>query len=152
METVKFTSTREWKIRRREVLLEGLAATLPVLLYLLSTVVSRITEKPVCLDHLLSIPDAFFGGCILFALTAIQALSLTGRAKYSDSRPSRVIRAWGLIALGGLIVCACLSVLTIIYHPRWALGVGLVTLFFSYLGYKKVVFCRQFLKAKGRGD
>jgi len=145
LNTTELLRTEAWIHRRGEVFFEILAVCLPVLLYGLSTALSRATDKPLELHYFIGIPDALFGGCILFALTTIQAFSFRESARYAELRARRQINVWRWLSLVGLIGCSSLSTFAVIYHPEWALPLGLVSIWFGSLGYKSVVFCREFL-------
>ena len=147
MNTHDFLLTPAWMHKRSEVRFEILAVCLPVVLYVLSASISHATEKPVSFSYLMGIPDAFFGGCILFALTIIQAFGFRDVARYSSLRPSQSIVLWRWLALSGLIACSILSGFAIIYHPAWSLPLGLISIYLGSLGYKSVVFCREYLEA-----
>lgn len=145
MNTNDFLRTDAWLHRRREVFFEILAVCLPVLLYALATAASHVTDKHLDLHYFMGIPDALFGGCILFALTVIQAFGFRESGRIATLKAAKTIGLWGWLALAGLIVCSSLSLPAVIYHPEWALPLGLLSIYLGALGYKSVVLCRTYL-------
>jgi hypothetical protein len=145
MTTHEFLKSAEWTERAEEVRFEILAACLPVLLYFVSTILSFAGDYPIKWSAFFSIPDAFFGACILFSFALIHALGRRDARHGSSSPASRSIARWRWAGLAGLIICSILSGIAIIYHPKWSLAAGLCTLYVSSLAYKRVLFCKAYL-------
>ena len=152
----EFVRSAEWKHIRDEVWLEMLAVCLPILIYAVGLGAAQYglkqylqpgTDGGADLAHLMLVPDALFGGCILFAFAAIQGYRYRDLNRNASHAAHDGICNWRAASLGGLIVCALLSGLAVIFHPVWALPVGITSIYAGGLAYKKVVFLRAYLES-----
>ncbi len=151
----EFIASSRWRHTRDEVHLEILAVCLPILVYLVALLaaefgLSRADNQVdhAKLSHFMVIPDALFGACILFAFSAIHGYRRGGFPDDLTNAAYDAICRWRVIGLAGLVACALLSGLAVIFHLSWALPVGLGFMYVGGLAYKKVIFHRTFLTAE----
>lgn len=153
-----FVRSAQWKHLRDEVRLEILAVCLPILVYIVGLSTAQYglkeylhpDEKLADLSHVMVVPDALFGGCILFAFAAIQGYRYRELQRDALHAAHEGICRWRVAGLGGLIICSLLSGLVVIFHPFWALTLGAISIYFGGLAYKKVVFFKAYLDALSR--
>lgn len=154
----EFVKSDRWKHLRTDVDLETLAVMLPVLLYALGLGAGHILSDRFTaaaavpkFDYLLGIPDGLFGACILFAFGAIQGFRYRGPGTELGDEVSihDKICTWRNLSLAGLIICSVLSALAVMFHPRWALLTGLISIYGGFLAYKKLTLFRSYVETHG---
>lgn len=155
-----FINSATWRHTRDEIRWEILAVCLPILVYLVSLLLAEYGIKPnvndwkslTPLGHFLAIPDAIFGGCILFAFSAIHGFRRGDYPEYSQITAFDAISRWRLLGIAGLIVSTLVAAASIMFHVPWALFAGLVLLYAGGLTYKKVIFHRTYLSTLAKSS
>jgi len=139
----EFVQTDEWKEKSREINLEVLAVVLPLLIYGVSLMIGHygFATAQTHLDHMLEIPDAFFGGCVLLAFSSIRGWSIRKRDLGSATQlVEQQVRLRTIVGLIALMVCSALAALAIVSQGHWALPVGLLFTYGGFVLYKNIVF------------
>ena len=153
MTPIQFVQSAGWKHRKQEALLEILAVCLPVIIYTVGLLINEyglpelITREAGYpgIKYLFTIPDALFGGCVLFAFAIIQGFQHRAGETQLNVAHDAIVR-WRLVSIGGLIVCSVLSGIAVMFKPWWGLIAGCLAIYLGGFAYKKIIFCKEYLR------